>query len=45
LLIHAAQLIAAGVEPISACSASVARALSDEPEMTATLEDLVRAVF
>jgi hypothetical protein len=43
--VHAAQLIADGVEPATACTAAVARALSDDPEMTGTLDDLVRAVF
>ncbi|HTH94336.1 MAG TPA: CbbQ/NirQ/NorQ/GpvN family protein [Rhodocyclaceae bacterium] len=45
LLIHAAQLIAAGVKPHAACTAGVARALSDDPDMTASLQDLVNAVF
>lgn len=45
LLIHAAQLMAAGIDPHKACTAAVARALSDEAEMTDTLDDLVRAVF
>lgn len=45
LLVHAAQLIADGVGPVVACTAAVARALSDDPEMTDTLDDLVRAVF
>ncbi|MBA3902239.1 MAG: AAA family ATPase [Rhodocyclaceae bacterium] len=45
LLVHAAQLIADGVAPSVACTAAVARALSDDPEMTGTLDDLVRAVF
>lgn len=45
LLVHAAQLIAAGVAPQAACTAAVARALSDDPDMTASLQDLVNAVF
>ncbi|MCX7170171.1 MAG: CbbQ/NirQ/NorQ/GpvN family protein [Proteobacteria bacterium] len=45
LLIHAAQLIAAGIAPQAACSAAVARALCDDVDMTDTLDDLVRAVF
>jgi nitric oxide reductase NorQ protein len=45
LLVHAAQLIAAGVTPLAACSAAVARSLSDDPDMTASLQDLVNAVF
>ena len=45
LLVHAAQLIADGVQPATACTAAVARALTDDPEMTGSLDDLVRAVF
>jgi nitric oxide reductase NorQ protein len=45
LLVHAAQLIADGVQPATACTAAVARALTDDPDMTGTLDDLVRAVF
>lgn len=45
LLVHAAQLIAAGVAPQAACTAAVARSLSDDPDMTASLQDLVNAVF
>jgi len=45
LLVHAAQLIADGVAPAAACTAAIALALSDDPEMTGTLDDLVRAVF
>ena len=45
LLVHAAQLISAGRSPASAAQAAIARALSDDPDMTQTLDDLVRAVF
>lgn len=45
LLVHAAQLIASGIAPQVSCTAAVARALSDDPDMTGTLDDLVRAVF
>jgi nitric oxide reductase NorQ protein len=45
LLVHAAQLIGDGLEPSIACTAAVARALSDEPDMTDALDDLIRAVF
>jgi len=45
LLVHAAQLIATGIAPLAACTAAVARALSDDQDMTGTLDDLVRAVF
>jgi hypothetical protein len=43
--VHAAQLIASGVNPQVACSAAVGRALSDDPDMNASLQDLVNAVF
>jgi len=45
LLVHAAQLIGTGIAPHAACTAAVARALSDDPDMNGTLDDLVRAVF
>lgn len=45
LLVHAAQLIAVGITPQAACTAAVARALSDDPDMNGTLDDLVAAVF
>ncbi|HET6719026.1 MAG TPA: CbbQ/NirQ/NorQ/GpvN family protein [Rhodocyclaceae bacterium] len=45
LLVHAAQLMAAGVAPLAACTGAIAQALSDDPEMNQSLDDLVRAVF
>jgi nitric oxide reductase NorQ protein len=45
LLVHAAQLINAGRGPLEAATAAVALALTDDPDMTETLNDLVRAVF
>jgi len=45
LLVHAAQLVGAGRSPAEAATAAVARALTDDPDMTETLNDLVRAVF
>lgn len=45
LLVHAAELIAAGVEPLTACTAAIARPLTDDPEMISALDDLVNAVF
>ena len=45
LLVHAAQLIDDGMTPVAACTAAVARALTDDAEMTETLNDLVRAIF
>ncbi|MDK9724776.1 MAG: CbbQ/NirQ/NorQ/GpvN family protein [Sterolibacteriaceae bacterium MAG5] len=45
LLVHAAQLAAAGIAAEAASVAAIARALTDDPDMTDTLGDLVRAVF
>jgi nitric oxide reductase NorQ protein len=45
LLVHAAQLVGAGRAPAEAATAAIARALTDDPDMTETLNDLVRAVF
>jgi nitric oxide reductase NorQ protein len=45
LLVHAGHLIAAGVPEREACVAAVARALGDDAEMAAAIDDLVRAVF
>ncbi len=45
LLIHAAMLISEGMAPASACRAAIARALSDEPDVTAAVSDLIGAVF
>jgi nitric oxide reductase NorQ protein len=45
LLVHAAQLAGAGMAPAVAANAAIARALTDDPDMTETLDDLVRAVF
>lgn len=45
LLIHAAQLIAEGLPPGTACNAAISRALSDEPDVAGAVRDLVDAVF
>jgi nitric oxide reductase NorQ protein len=45
LLVHAAQIVSAGRTPNEAANAAIARALTDDPDMTETLDDLVRAVF
>lgn len=45
LLVHAALLIGDGLDPAVACTAAIARALTDEPDMSASLDDLIRAVF
>ena len=45
LLVHAAQLIAAGMAPTIACTAAIARPLADEADTRDALDDLIRAVF
>ena len=35
LLVHAAKLIVAGVDPVTACASSISQALTDDPEMLA----------
>ncbi len=45
LLVHAAQLIAAGMAPLTACTAAIARPLADEADTRDALDDLIRAVF
>jgi nitric oxide reductase NorQ protein len=45
LLVHAARLIASGVAPATACHGAVAEALSDDPEMLRTLDELAASVF
>jgi nitric oxide reductase NorQ protein len=45
LLVHAAQLIARGMNPIVACTAAIARPLADEPDTRDALDDLITAVF
>ena len=45
LLVHAAQLIARGMDAESACTAAVARPLADEADTRDALDDLIRAVF
>ena len=45
LLVHAAQLIARGMAPVAACTATIARPLADEPDTRDALDDLIHAVF
>ena len=45
LLIHAGHLIADGVPAVDACTAAIAQALGDDPEMAQSIDDLIRAVF
>jgi nitric oxide reductase NorQ protein len=45
LLVHAAKLIARGVQPRAACAGAITQALSDDPEMLAAVTELAAAVF
>jgi nitric oxide reductase NorQ protein len=45
LLVHAGHLIAAGLPPRLACEAAIGRALSDDADVVASVEDLISAVF
>jgi len=45
LLVHAGHLIAAGLAPRVACEAAIGRALSDDAEIVASVDDLISAVF
>jgi nitric oxide reductase NorQ protein len=45
LLVHAAQLMARGMNPVVACTAAIARPLADEPDTRNALDDLIAAVF
>ncbi len=45
LLVHCGRLIASGIEARRACEVAVALTLSDDPEMVASVEEMVQAVF
>jgi len=45
LLVHAAKLMASGVNPVVACRASIAQALTDEAEMLVAVNELSASVF
>ena len=45
LLVHAGKLMQRGIAARSACSAAIAEALTDEPEMLRAVNELVSAVF
>ena len=45
LLVHAAKLMAGGVDPVIACRASISQALTDDDEMLAAINELSAAVF
>ena len=39
LLVHAARLNKAGINPVTACQSSIAQALTDDPEMLAAINE------
>ncbi len=45
LLVHAARLVKAGLDPAVACRTAVCAALTDDPELEATLHEIVAAVL
>jgi nitric oxide reductase NorQ protein len=45
LLVHAARLVRAGVEPQVACRVALSSALTDDPELQATLTEIAAAVL
>lgn len=45
LLVYAARLIVAGLDPVDACRAAVVEGLSDDPEVTTALMEVVSATF
>ncbi len=45
LLVHAAKLIKAGVDPVVACRASVAQALTDDRDMLVAVNELSSSLF
>ncbi|WP_275098517.1 CbbQ/NirQ/NorQ/GpvN family protein [Sedimenticola hydrogenitrophicus] len=45
LLVHAAKLMVAGVNPVSACQGAIAQALTDDPEMLASVNELSSSLF
>jgi nitric oxide reductase NorQ protein len=45
LLVHAGKLMAAGIDPRTACRTAVASALTDDPEMIAAVNELSASLF
>jgi len=45
LLVHAGKLIAAGIEPVSACRSAIAEAVTDDAEMLAAVQELSSSLF
>ena len=45
LLVHAGKLLAAGIDPRTACRGAIAEALTDDPEMLAAVNELSASLF
>jgi len=45
LLVHAAKLIVAGIDPREACRGAISEALTDDPEMLAAVNELSASLF
>lgn len=45
LLVHTAKLITSGVSPLIACQSSIAKALTDDPEMLVAVDELCSSLF
>jgi len=45
LLVHAAKLIASGIEPQTACRSAIAESLTDEPDMLVAVKELGASLF
>jgi nitric oxide reductase NorQ protein len=45
LLVHAAHLVAAGLDPRRACQSAIAGPLSDDPDLVAAVAEVIAAVF
>ena len=45
LLVHSAKLIKSGVDPVVACRASVAQALTDDADMLLAINELSASLF
>lgn len=45
LLVHAGKLISAGVPPVNACRSAIARAVTDDEEILAAVQELSSSVF
>lgn len=45
LLVHAGKLITTGINPVTACTAAISEALTDDPEMLTAVNELSSSVF